>query len=371
MANKIKIDNNNLKQNASRLNKITRKISSLETQLSGLYWQTGNLDIWKLMHSNVIYNDRKKLKKTVTAIMAVAGDFEALERSINSGGLLLNGLETIADSKRNSIIQRIYNGIKNAIDKVGAAIKKNAAELKSRIADYIKNDEAVYSQVGCCRIIGAASVSSVIENHGSDSENTVSNEDTVSLPETENEVSNEYDNLKNYSYGNQNYFVLQGLDQKYCYNQNDYERFWSNTYNDNVGCTATAEAIAYSIFHNEEVSPNEMGWGSNGAKWNHSKIIEGTKDCSAAETYKTIYDNVKNGTPVMFRVRNAEKRNYGHHLTAVGIRDGADPDNLGPTDILVVDPEKGKIESLADYTKGSYNKNTIIDDDGWSLRVPI
>ncbi len=371
MANKIKIDNNSLKQSASRINNITRRISSLETQLSGLYWQTGNLDVWKIMHSNVIYKDRKKLKKCATAITAVANDFEALERSLESGGLLLDGLGALGGSKRNGIIQRIYIGIKNAIDKVGAAIKKNVDKIKSRIADYIKNDESIYSQVGCCQIIGATSVSSVIENHSRDSEYTVSNEDTYSSPVAENEVSNEYGKLKDYSYGNQNYFVLQGLEQKYCYNQNDYDRFWSNTYNDNVGCTATAEAIAYSIFHNEEVSPNEMGWGSNGAKWNHSKKIEGTTNCSAAETYKTIYDNVKNGTPVMFRVRNAEKRNYGHHLTAVGIRDGADPDNLGPTDILVVDPEKGKIESLADYTKGSYNKNTIIDDDGWSLRIPV
>lgn len=374
MANNINTDNENLKYNASRLNNITKRISSLDSQISRLYWQTGHLEVWKIMQSNILYTDKKKIKNCINALNVTANDFENSEKPVNSGGLLLNGLDALGRFKALGILHRIYISIKNSIEKVGKALKTNVSKISNIFLKYKKeyaNTDNLKNnlQVGACSLISANSIRSIFDKR---TDNTIAAPISSGISSTVEKEKQEVDeNLKAYSYGNQNYSVIKGLDQKYCYNQNNYSRFWSNTYNDNVGCTATAEAIAYSIYHNEEVDPNQMGWGSNGAKWNHSKTIDGTTNCSAAETYKAIYDNVKNGTPVMFRVKNAAKQNYGHHMTAVGIRDGADPNNLGPADILVVDPEKGKIESLADYTKGSYNKNTIIDNDGWPLRIPI
>lgn len=384
MANNINIDNSNIKYNSTKLNTIRKRISSLDSQMARLYWLTGNLDIWRIMQSNTVYKSSNKIKKIVNLLNNTVNEFEATEKAVNAGGLLLNGLEALNGFRPLTLLQRFYISLKETIENVGNAIKTSILKISNIFLKYKKeyaNPDSVKSnlKVGTCTVIGANLVESILNRTKTDStvapvvipiaSNIANIAETVSLPAEESSAANE--NLKTYSYGDQNFSVIKGLDQKYCYNQNDYSRFWSNTYNDNVGCTSTAEAIAYSIYHNEEVSPNEMGWGSNGAKWNHSKIIEGTKNCSAEYTYKTIYENVKNGTPVLFRVRNAAKQNYGHHLTAVGIRDGADPNNLGPEDILVVDPEKGKIETLADYTKGSYYKNTIIDNDGWSLRIPL
>ncbi len=380
MANNINIDNENLKYNASRLNNITKRISSLDSQISRLYWQTGHLDVWKIMQSNILYTDNKKIKNCINTLNIIANEFESTEKSVNSGGLLLNGLDALNGFRPLTVLQRLYISLKKAIENVGNAIKTNVLKITNIFLKYKKeysNPDNLKNnlQVGACTIIGADLVRSIFDRMKEDNVVVPICTDIASVFENENSSMDESlslnEKLKTYSYGNQDFSVIKGLDQKYCYNQNDYNRFWSNTYNDNVGCTSTAEAIAYSIYHNEEVSPNEMGWGSNGAKWNHSKTIEGTTNCSAEHTYKTIYENVKNGTPVMFRVKNAAKQNYGHHMTAVGIRDGADPNNLGPADILVVDPEKGKIETLADYTKGSYNKNTIIDNDGWPLRIPV
>lgn len=380
MANNINIDNENLKYNASRLNNITKRISSLDSQISRLYWQTGHLDVWKIMQSNILYVDNKKIKNCINTINSTANEFESTEKSVNSGGLLLNGLDALNGFKPLTVLQRLYISMKKTIENVGNAIKTNVLKITNIFLKYKKeysNTDNLKNNlhVGACAIVAADSIRSILDRKREDNVVVPVCTDVLSVLVNENsstdESSSVNENSKTYSYGNQNFSVIKGLDQKYCYNQNNYDRFWSNTYNDNVGCTSTAEAIAYSIYHNEEVSPNEMGWGSNGAKWNHSKTIEGTTNCSAEHTYKTIYENVKNGTPVMFRVKNAAKQNYGHHMTAVGIRDGADPNNLGPADILVVDPEKGKIETLADYTKGSYNKNTIIDNDGWPLRIPV
>lgn len=379
MANKINVDNDDLKYNSTKLNNIRKRVSSLDSQIARLYWQTGNLDIWRIMKSNVIYKNNKKIKNIINALNNTANEFDATERSVSAGGLLLNGLDAL-NVKSVSVMRRLYISLKKAIENVGNAVRTNVSKITNIFLKYKKeysNPDSLKNnfQVGACRIISADLVSSILDRTREENPIVTTGVDITNSFENENSLTTQSssvnEKLKTYSYGNQNFSVIKSLEQKYCYNQNDYNRFWSNTYNDNVGCTSTSEAIAYSIYHNEEVSPNEMGWGSNGAKWNHSKTIEGTTNCSAAHTYKTIYENVKNGTPVMFRVKNAAKQNYGHHMTAVGIRQGADPNNLGPADILVVDPEKGKIESLADYTKGSYNKNTIIDNDGWPLRIPI
>lgn len=270
------------------------------------------------------------------------------------------------------------------------AINANILRIKSLILKYKEeylSDKDIREQfdLGRCVVIAAQAVTSIYEKTINDTDytpnvSTSSNTNSITVNESENvntDVQTQIDTteisekLKTYTYGDKEFTVVKGLNQKYCYNQNDYDKFWSSKYNDNVGCTATSEAIAYSIYHDEAVSPNDMGWTSGGATWNHSKIIEGTKNNSASETYQTIYEYVNEGIPVMFRVRNPQKRNYGHHLTAVGIRDGADPNNLGPQDLLIVDPYKGKIETLADYTQQSGSKNTIVDNPEWSLSIPI
>ena len=116
MANNINIDNENLKYNASRLNNITKRISSLDSQISRLYWQTGHLDVWKIMQSNILYVDNKKIKNCINTINSTANEFESTEKSVNSGGLLLNGLDTLCSFKTMGILQRIYISIKNSIE---------------------------------------------------------------------------------------------------------------------------------------------------------------------------------------------------------------------------------------------------------------
>ncbi len=167
-------------------------------------------------------------------------------------------------------------------------------------------------------------------------------------------------------YNNENFLSVKNLETEYFYNQNDYEKFL-NSNGENVGCTSTSEAIAYSIYHNEKVEPSEMKWATQAA-WGHSKVIEDTRNIKASEAYSIISDYVKQGIPVMFRVRTETKD--GHHLTAVGIRYGADENNLGPSDVLVIDPWDGDMKTLAEYTAKSENGYKIIDNCDWSLRIP-
>ena len=72
MANNIKVDNDNLRYNASRLTKIRKSVSSLESQIVKLYWHTGKNEIWQLMQSDILYNDDKKIKKCIDALSGAA-----------------------------------------------------------------------------------------------------------------------------------------------------------------------------------------------------------------------------------------------------------------------------------------------------------
>lgn len=164
------------------------------------------------------------------------------------------------------------------------------------------------------------------------------------------------------SYKDMEYNSIPNVKQEYFYNQNDYSKFTKSN-GKNVGCTATAEAIAYSIYHNESVTPDQMGWSSGGATWNHSDRIEGSNYMNASQRYSVMFENLTNGKPVLVRVP-------GHHVTAVGIREGANVDNLGPADFLIVDPYTGKLDTLADYGMNRGLGSQVLDTDGWSLRVP-
>ena len=177
---------------------------------------------------------------------------------------------------------------------------------------------------------------------------------------TEKVVSRE--DAKVIEYNGTSYSTIENVKEEYFYNQNDYKKFEKSN-GSNVGCTATAEAIAYSIYHNEKVTPDQMGWGSSGAEWNHSQKIENTQYMSETGRYSVIYENLSQGKPVLVRLP-------GHHVTAVGIREGANVNNLGPGDFLIINPYTGKLDTMADYAARNNLGNRVLDTSGWSLRVP-
>lgn len=120
MANNIKVDNDNLRYNVSRLTKIRKSVSSLESQIVKLYWHTGKNEIWQLMQSDILYNDDKKIKKCIDALLSTATEFEKTEKSVASGGLLLNGLDSLKDvvgaNRFNimTVIANLFKGIKSS-----------------------------------------------------------------------------------------------------------------------------------------------------------------------------------------------------------------------------------------------------------------
>lgn len=71
------------------------------------------------------------------------------------------------------------------------------------------------------------------------------------------------------------------------------------------------------------------------------------------DTLKTMYDNVTNNKPVVAMANTLAYLDNGqrdvrnrHFVTVVGVKSGANPNNLKEEDFLIIDPEDGKLEML-------------------------
>lgn len=166
-----------------------------------------------------------------------------------------------------------------------------------------------------------------------------------------------------YQYDSTAYHVVPNFNSEYCFNQNDYRRFISSK--GNRGCTATAMCIAYSIYHDSMLSPNDVKWSRYGTSWEYCARYEANGSVYRGNTYtqtealQCAYACISGGKPMIIGVTGA---GTDHVVTAVGIRDGADYSSLSLRDILIVDPNGGCISTLAKYTGV---------DTEWGLRVPI
>lgn len=178
------------------------------------------------------------------------------------------------------------------------------------------------------------------------------------------------------------YFVCENFDKKYVYNQNAYDKFVKPG-RGNVGCTATALAISYSIYNNMFVMPDNKE-----IRWNDEKYtmlypwtphmshdaaycdISNSRESSTDDRLEYIYDNyVVTDIPVVIRlerVKDPQDGNNGHSVVVIGICIDADVENLTYDDFLVADPNNAKIHTLTESMgNGKYQLSS-----GWHLAYP-
>ena len=167
------------------------------------------------------------------------------------------------------------------------------------------------------------------------------------------------ENLKRYAEDGKysDFHVVSNFSREYCQEQK-----WKNN------CTTTAEAIAYSIKHQRWTSQFDMTWiNGAGAKWDHSIQIE-SGTWTETQKMSKMYELLSGGTPVILNCVETYNNNIGHTVTVIGIRDGADPNNLTYADFLIADPADGAVKTLQEMNN---SRHVIIDDNsGWNLKIP-
>ena len=206
------------------------------------------------------------------------------------------------------------------------------------------------------------------DNSTTESNNNSGNTDTNSAPADNipNENVQTNGNTKGYTgssrdvsggaYGD--YSVVNGFDEKYVLNQYDYDLRQSD--GSNGGCTSTSDAMVGAFKNNQYYNPEDdwPGPGHGGARWTHTKSIEGSSSWSDGRRYTEIYNQVNSGNAVVIRVT-------GHSMVAIGVKNGCDPNNMSAADVLIANPGTGKISNLQEYLTSSRRQL----DNSWSLRV--
>lgn len=158
--------------------------------------------------------------------------------------------------------------------------------------------------------------------------------------------------MKNYYYDDRysDYNIINNFDPRYCQQQ----RKKNN-------CTTTSEAIAYSIKNQSYTDQSQMaGDAESWAKWQHSTIIEGSGSWTEMQKLQKTYELLGEGTPVILSMEYPSC----HTVTVVGLRQGADINNLTYDDFLIIDPWYGCVKKLSEQN------HTIGDGTGWTLKVP-
>ena len=184
-------------------------------------------------------------------------------------------------------------------------------------------------------------------------------DDAVSQPQVTPDTSGEKleDNLK-YVHNDVRYNVVEGFNEAYFFNQMDYPRYIEN--GKNVGCTATALATAYSIYNNTLLSP-----GSSKIEWVEEGVVWGpfTQKINYYSTdLLKVYDLLAQNIPVIIRLKGG----MGHSVTVVGIKEGVNRESVSTQNLLVIDPNGGKVHTLAQALTNYTGLNS-----SWELIIPV
>ena len=81
----IKVDTYKLRDYASRINDINRRISNLDGRMDSLYWRVGLLDLWDLMQADLMTGYSWRLLRAASYLNDTASDFDAIETELANG----------------------------------------------------------------------------------------------------------------------------------------------------------------------------------------------------------------------------------------------------------------------------------------------
>ena len=124
--------------------------------------------------------------------------------------------------------------------------------------------------------------------------------------------------------------------------QGDYSQFVVG--GSNVGCMSTAYAIGYSIVDKRNYNPVSF--------WTGSQAYDALGRCGAYTpgfNSGAIYNALKNGKPSLLHYYYAGGGQ--HWVTIIGVRSGANTNNLQASDFIVIDPATGTERYLSNCYK--------------------
>lgn len=81
----VKVDTYKLREYASRIYAVNRRISNLDGRMDSLYWRVGLLDLWNLMQADIMTGYSWRLSRAASYLNDTASDFDAIETELGNG----------------------------------------------------------------------------------------------------------------------------------------------------------------------------------------------------------------------------------------------------------------------------------------------
>lgn len=327
------------------------------------------------MPGNVNHLDTINFNDTISMYTNQISQFEAIVRDVNSTA------STMIDrwkGKGRNAFEKDYKQVQLNLKDVTEIMYNLLDALVNALDEYIETDSAL---------------SSNFQSSGTSSGGSgVSGAVAGAVNASSGGVSAASGALNYYNYKGTNYIVANNFNEKYLYNQTNYEMDADGDSflygSKNSACTVTAELMAWSMLHNEKKTPDQVtnGWGwiprdmngdgqisagegFYGSHWKYSHTDFGPKPSGEkaqaveeAQALEYSYNNLKNnGIPTLIRVSNDS-----HSVLVVGFnpKPNDDVSNLQSSDFIIADPQDGAVKSLSVYT---------VDNpaNGNFIRVPI
>ena len=80
----IKMDTYKLRDYASRINAVNRRVSNLDRRMDSLYWRVGLLDLWNLIQADLMTGYSWRLLRASSYLNDTASDFDAIETELTN-----------------------------------------------------------------------------------------------------------------------------------------------------------------------------------------------------------------------------------------------------------------------------------------------
>ena len=136
-------------------------------------------------------------------------------------------------------------------------------------------------------------------------------------------------------------------------------------------CTSAALCMALAIYSNEPKDnydfTSQPYWIDGvGVNWGVAYDPNNSNPWSYQDSqtiFARAYEQLKKGKPSIFYGPNGNLISGEHAVTIVGLAEGADPNNLKPSDFLVIDPGDGQVKLLSEVGYKSYNAKLITIKD--------
>ena len=131
--------------------------------------------------------------------------------------------------------------------------------------------------------------------------------------------------------------------------------------------------LAFSYVHASNLYNGEVDANADCAyKWNHAGEFYDFFNDSKEETLKMVYNQIKEGKPVVMQVNGNSKGTNRHFVTVVGIKSSIpNEDSIKESDLLILDSWDGKLERMDTSTSRfmTTGKQTRKSYTGYYLRI--